>query len=156
MLATNFVEHGYDLKQSLRFIANSAAYQSQCEMLSVDSETRAYQFQGPRAKRMTAEQFTDSVWQLTDAAPAKMDATFLRGKVSPDVSKSMTLTAQWIWSSDGRTIPHAAGEKRSFRKRFDLQKGFGQAGAVVTCDNKFTLFIDKPIPFSDTNFCQPA
>ncbi len=156
MLATNFVEHGYDLKQSLRFIANSAAYQSQCEVLTVDSETRAYQFQGPRAKRMTAEQFTDTVWQVTDAAPAKMDATFLRGKVSPDVSKSMTLTAQWIWSSDGRSIPHAAGEKRSFRKRFDLQKGFGQAGAVVTCDNKFTLFLNGKKMASGDNWESPT
>lgn len=142
MLATNFVEHGYDLKHTLRFIANSAAYQSQSEVLAVDSETREFQFHGPRAKRMTAEQFADTLWQLTDAAPAKMDASFLRGKVSPEVLKSMALTAEWIWSSDGQSVPHTAGEKRSFRKRFELQKGFGQAGAVVNCDNKFSLFLN--------------
>ena len=142
MLATNFVENDYDLKHTLRFIANSAAYQSQCEVLTVDSETREYRFQGPRAKRMTAEQFADTLWQLTDAAPAKMDATFFRGKVSREVLDSLSLTAKWIWSTDGQSVPHAAGEKRSFRKRFELQNGFGQAGAVVNCDNKFTLFLN--------------
>ena len=156
MLATNFVENGYDLKHTLRFIANSAAYQSQCELLTVDSETRDYRFQGPRAKRMTAEQFADTLWQITDAAPAKMDATFLRGKVSPDVLRSITLTAKWIWSSDGQSVPQAAGEKRSFRKRFELQKGFGQAGAVVNCDNKFSLFLNGKKIASGDNWQSPT
>ena len=80
MLATDFVEHGYDLKQSLRFIANSAAYQSQCELLNQDSETRAFRYRGPRAKRMTAEQFADTVWQLTESAPTRWMRLFFEAK----------------------------------------------------------------------------
>ena len=156
MLASDFAENGYDLKHTLRFIANSAAYQSQAEVLSADAETRAFRFNGPRAKRMTAEQFIDSVWQLTDAAPTRMDATFVRGKVSTSSANSLTLTASWIWSSDGKNIPHTAGEKRSFRKQFELQKGFGQAGAVITCDNRFTLFVNGKKLASGDNWEMPV
>lgn len=150
MLASDFLEHGYDLKHTLRFIANSAAYQSQTEVLTVDADTRAYRYHGPRAKRMTAEQFIDTVWQLTDAAPTRIDATFVRGKVSVPFANSLSLTASWIWSTDGKIKPHAAGEKRSFRKQFQLPKSFGQAGAVITCDNRFTLFLNgKKVAIGD-------
>lgn len=142
MLASDFAANGYDLKHTLRLIANSAAYQSQSELLTVDAETREYRYGGPRAKRLTAEQFADSVWQLTDAAPTRTDAIFVRGKVSPEIASSLKLNAKWIWSSDGLATPHVAGEKRSFRKRFKLENGFGQAVAVVTCDNRFTLYVN--------------
>ena len=156
MLASDFAKNGYDLKHTLRLIANSAAYQSQCEVLASDAETRTYRYLGPRAKRMTAEQFADTVWQLTDAAPTRMDATFLRGKVNPEVAKSLALGASWIWSSDGQVTPHQAGEKRSFRKRFELKKGFGQAGAVITCDNRFTLYVNGKKVASGDNWEAPT
>ncbi len=156
MLASDFTEHGYDLKHTLRLIASSAAYQSQCEVLTADAETRAYRYLGPRAKRMTAEQFADTVWQLTEAAPNRMDANFLRGKANPEVAKSLALSASWIWSSDGQATPHQAGEKRSFRKRFELDKGFGQAGAVITCDNRFTLFVNGKKMASGDNWESPT
>ncbi len=156
MLASDFAEHGYDLKHTLRLIANSAAYQSQCEVLTADSETRAYRYLGPRAKRMTAEQFADTVWQLTEAAPTRMDANFLRGKVNPEVAKSLALGASWIWSSDGMATPHQAGEKRSFRKQFELNKGFSQAGAVITCDNRFTLYVNGKKLASGDNWETPT
>lgn len=155
LLASDFTEHGYDLKHTLRFIANSAAYQSQIEMLEADSETREFFYRGPRAKRMTAEQFADTVWQLTDTAPEKMDATFVRGKVSPKIASSMMLNGKWIWSSDGNDKPHQAGEKRTFRKRFELQKGFGPFGAVVACDNRFTLYVNGKRTASGDNWEVP-
>ena len=156
MLASDFVEHGCDLKHTLSFIANSAAYQSKSEVLGADAETRAYHYQGPRAKRLTAEQFVDAVWQLTDAAPTKMDAMFVRGKANPSSSTPTELTAKWIWSSDGQTTPHAAGEKRTFRKRFEVPKGFGQAGAVVTCDNGFKLYLNGKKIASSENWETPV
>lgn len=142
LLASDFVKNGYDIKHTLRFIANSAAYQSRAEVLSMESDTQAYHYHGPRAKRMTAEQFMDTVWQLTGAAPSAMDASFARGKVDPNVVKETDLTAKWIWSSDDKTVAHAAGEKRTFRKRFKLDKAPGIAVAVVTCDNRFSLFLN--------------
>ena len=156
MLASDFLQHEYDLKHTLRFIANSAAYQSQTEVLTVDADTRAYRYHGPRAKRMTAEQFIDTIWQLTGAAPTRMDATFVRGKVSVPFANSMSLTASWIWSTDGKIKPHAAGEKRSFRKQFQLPMSFGQAGAVITCDNRFTLFLNGKKLASGDNWETPV
>ncbi len=156
MLASDFVEHGYDLKHTLRFIATSAAYQSQSEVLTPDAESRAYRYEGPRAKRLTAEQFVDAVWQLTEAAPTKMDATFVRGKATPQNSTSTELSAKWIWSSDGQAIAHAAGEKRTFRKRFEVPKGLGQAGAVVTCDNTFKLYLNGKKIASSENWEAPV
>ena len=156
MLASDFAEHGYDLKRTLRFIANSAAYQSPAEVLAPDAESRVYRYNGPRAKRMTAEQFIDTVWQLTEAAPTRMDASFVRGKVSAGVANSMSLTANWIWSNDGRATPHAAGEKRTFRKQFELPKSFGKAGAVITCDNRFSLFLNGKKMASGDNWETPV
>ncbi len=156
MLASDFQEHGYDLKHTLRFIANSAAYQSQTEVVEADFATRAYRYRGPRAKRMTAEQFADTVWQLTESAPTRMDATFLRGKVDPEIANSLRLSATWIWSSDGLSIPHASGEKRTFRKQFELQPGFGESGAVVTCDNKFSMFLNGKKIANGDNWATPS
>ena len=155
MLASDFAEHGYDIKHTLRLIANSAAYQSQSELMAVDSETREYQYLGPRAKRMTAEQFADAVWQLTDSAPERMDATFVRGKAVSEMAESLSLRAKWIWSSDGKDKSHQAGEKRTFRKKFQLQKGFGPTGAAVTCDNRFTLYLNGKRMASSDNWESP-
>ncbi len=156
LLASDFADHGYDLKHTLGFIASSSAYQSQSEVLQSDSETREYQYRGPRAKRMTAEQFADAVWQLTGAAPEKIDATFVRGKVDAKLAASMKPNAKWIWSSDGESSPHEAGEKRTFRKRFELKKGFGDSGGTATCDNRYTLYLNGKRMSSGDNWEGPV
>src|SRR5690606_8280362 len=58
-LADDFARHGYDLKHTLGLIATSAAYQSRVEMVSAEVDESAYVYAGPRAKRLTAEQFID-------------------------------------------------------------------------------------------------
>lgn len=60
-LAGDFVEHGYNLKHTITVIVTSRAYQ----MAAVESQADGDPFRGPLAKRMTAEQFEDSVSQLT-------------------------------------------------------------------------------------------
>jgi hypothetical protein len=60
-LAGDFVEHGYDLKHTITVIVTSRAYQ----MAAAESQADGEPFRGPLAKRMTAEQFEDSVSQLT-------------------------------------------------------------------------------------------
>ncbi len=152
-LGSDFAAHGYDLKHTLRLIATSAAYQSRCEVLS-GNEPAQYHYAGPRAKRMTAEQFVDTLWQLTDAAPTRMDAKFLRGKLDPGLAATLKLTGKWIWSSDG-TTPAAAGEKRSFRKAFELTDAVDHAGVVVTCDNAFTLYLDGKKVIAGDNWKNP-
>ncbi len=119
-LGSDFAEHGYDLKHTLKLIATSQAYQSRCELLSGE-ENGKYHFAGPRAKRMTAEQFIDTLWQLTGAAPTKMDAKFLRGKIDSAAAKDQQLTAKWIWSSAGNP-PAAAGENVPSARSSSLRK----------------------------------
>ena len=51
-LGSDFAQHGYDLKHTLRLIATSQAYQSRCELLNSEDNGK-FQFAGPRAKRMT-------------------------------------------------------------------------------------------------------
>ena len=153
-LGSDFAEHGYDLKHTLRLIATSQAYQSRCEILNGE-DNGTYHYSGPRAKRMTAEQFIDALWQLTGAAPTKMDAKFLRGKVDPALADSQKLSGEWIWSSAGTPAP-PAGEKRTFRKKFHLDKAVERAVAVISCDNAFTLFLDGKKLISGDNWQAPT
>jgi hypothetical protein len=69
-LASHLADEGYDLKQTIRIIATSQAYQSQSVVRTGDAGEK-YVFAGPIAKRMTAEEFTDALWQLTKTGPTK-------------------------------------------------------------------------------------
>lgn len=154
-LASDFVEHGYNIKHTLALIATSQAYQSQAEVIEADEPTGEYHFAGPRVKRLTAEQFVDAVWQLTGTAPKKFDAVVQRGKVDPAVAEGLTLTGQWVWSSsaaDGGTP--AAGEAITLRKTITLKEKPERAGAVITADNAFTLFVNGQKLASSDNWEQ--
>jgi hypothetical protein len=73
-LAADLADHGYDLQRTIERIVTSRAYQSQCAQ--PDGDAADYVFRGPIAKRMTAEQFVDAVWRLTDTAPVNPVADF--------------------------------------------------------------------------------
>jgi len=62
-LATYLVDQEYDLKRLLALIANSRAYQSRSVVARESADGPA--FRGPVMKRMTAEQFIDSIRQVT-------------------------------------------------------------------------------------------
>ena len=68
-LADFLVKNDYDLRKLLSHIATSEAYQSKSEVLDGKSESVGYQYRGPRAKRLTSEQFVDAVWTLTGRLP---------------------------------------------------------------------------------------
>ncbi len=143
-LATYLTEHGYDLKQTLALIATSQAYQSHAQVVTKGSDDHGYVYAGPRAKRLTAEQFVDAIWQMTGAAPAKMDAGVLRGKFDPELAKQIKIQGQWIWghsAKPGSTPP--AGETITLRKTIKLDADPASASAVVTCDNGYTLFVNN-------------
>ncbi len=99
-LAADFFEHGCDLKRTLELICTSQAYQSRAVLRQKDDNTGVFAFTGPRAKRMTAEQFLDAVWQLTGSRPAATDAPVLRSRPDAELLKSVTLSAKWIWEGD--------------------------------------------------------
>jgi hypothetical protein len=98
-LAVILVDNGYDLKSMLRLIATSQAYQSQSVSLDAELTNASYVYTGSVAKRMTAEQFVDAVWQITDTAPRephKRVAEFL----SVDESNGRTAYRASLVSSD--------------------------------------------------------
>jgi hypothetical protein len=112
-LAVHFAESGHDLKKTLELICTSQAYQSRAVVRQKDDNTGPYVFTGPRAKRMTAEQFLDAVWQITGTNPAASDAPVLRGKADAALVKNTRLGAEWIWEGTvpGETAVPACGDK---------------------------------------------
>lgn len=163
-LATNLADHNYDLKQTIELICSSEAYQSQTLAQESAPET-AFVFRGPMTRRMTAEQFLDSVWQITGAAPSKPDAVVLRMKrtpVDPNApadalspanvdSTAGILKAQWIWSYP-ESAGSPGGETVAFRHLFDLKTVPAQATGIITCDNEYTLYVNGRKLQADDNW----
>ena len=139
-LASDLATHHYDLKHTIELIATSRAYQEAVQVLTPGLDDRAYVYAGPRAKRLTAEQFMDAVWQLTGAAPNRIDAPLLRGKPAAP-GTTPPLTAQWIWSRAAAQLA-PAGETVTFRQTWNLSAVPSQAIAAVTCDNSYALSVN--------------
>jgi hypothetical protein len=139
-LAVYLVESGWDLKKTIAHIATSQAYSSQAQVVTKGADDHGYVYAGPRAKRLTAEQFVDAVWQLTGAAPTKMDADVLRGKVDPALAKTITVKGQWIWSDN---LKPDAGETITLRKTIQLDSDPASSSAVMTCDNEYILYVNN-------------
>lgn len=139
-LASEFTDHHYDLKQMIEFIATSRAYQEQVQKITKDLDEREYVYSGPRARRLTAEQFMDAIWQLTGQAPKRFDAPLLRGKPASD-AESQAVVGKWIWSR-ADTSQAAAGETITLRQTWELKTAPTQALAAVSCDNSYVLTIN--------------
>jgi hypothetical protein len=77
-LGAHLAENQQDLKKTLRLICLSAAYQSKSESFEEAPQESNYVYQGPRPKRLTAEEFTDAIWQICGTAPGKIDAPVKR------------------------------------------------------------------------------
>lgn len=93
-LAVYLVDERYDLKQILRLIATSQAYQSKAVVTPEFNESDAFVFRGPMVKRLTAEQFMDWIWSATDTWPKpdarafKMDGRKQGGQLGAVVNAS--------------------------------------------------------------------
>ncbi len=144
-LAIHLQDEKYDIKSVLSLIADSEAYQSESVVReqATDSAPPEFIYQGPIARRMTAEQFLDSVWQITESAPAAFDAPVLRAIVEAAELKNFDLAGAWIWgdSAANGNVP-AAGETISVRKKFTLSDDVVSAAGIITCDNSFVLFVN--------------
>ncbi len=141
-LANVLKDSGYDLKKVLEHITTSQAYQSQAQILTPGLDDRGYVYAGPRARRLTAEQFVDALWQLTGTAPAKIDAPVMRGKRDLQEAQGIQISARWIWGDSARQGAPPAGETLTLRKTVTLPSGITRAAAVVTCDNGFHLYVN--------------
>jgi hypothetical protein len=74
-------------------------------------------------------------------APASIDAPVQRGVVEPALIESLTVQANWIWaaSEDATAAPP---EELAFRKVWQLDQIPEQEAAVITCDNRYTLYVN--------------
>lgn len=151
-LGYNLRENHYDLKQTLRLICLSQAYQSKSETFGKAPQESSYVFDGPRPKRLTAEEFTDAIWQICGTAPAKFDAPVKR-EASSDSPTILARKPVWIWSDAN---PAQAGAKVSLRKRFKLTKVPEAAFAVVSVDNRFDLYVNGHKAGEGTEWQQPS
>lgn len=140
-LAVHLADNHYDLKTTIELIATSQAYQSQSQVVAKGADDQGYVFAGPRAKRLTAEQFVDCIWELTGTAPTRYDAPLLRGKPDPEIAQRYALTGKWIWSrEDVAEVP--ANETVVFRKTWEVKVVPGVAVAVISCDNSYTFYLN--------------
>jgi hypothetical protein len=137
-LAGDLVAHGWDTKHVLEMICTSEAYGSQTPPLDAPAVGDDYTFAGPLARRMTAEQFTDALWQLSGTAPAKPDAEVVRFE-TPPVADS-TAPSTWIWTN--ATAAAEPGEKRTFRGKLALSAEPLHAVAVFSADNRAVMFVN--------------
>lgn len=139
-LAMDLTEHGYDLKRTMRLIATSQAYQAEVEAVSESAALGGYRYAGPRAKRMTAEQFLDAVWQLTGAGPTTIDAPIQR-RLPDGPAAGQPLNARWIWNR-GDATQSAGGETVAFRYRWELPSLPATAVAAISCDNSYQVYLN--------------
>jgi mono/diheme cytochrome c family protein len=104
-LAEDLVAHHYDLKRTIELILTSRAYQLPAVESPKDDKAE-YVFRGPLTRRLTAEQFTDTIASLTNdwaRMPSTIDIDFSVGGIVP----ALTLP-KWIWTAE----PHDDGEFR--------------------------------------------
>jgi hypothetical protein len=80
-LAGDLVSYGWDIKHVLETICTSEAYGVATPAVAGQPQGADFVFRGPLPRRLTAEQFSDAVWQLTATAPAKPDAQVARPPV---------------------------------------------------------------------------
>ncbi|MEZ5384968.1 MAG: DUF1549 domain-containing protein [Prosthecobacter sp.] len=153
-LADDFQTHGYDIKRTLALIATSRIYSASAEVVEPDTANATrYVFTAPRARRMTAEQFVDSVWQITGAAPNRFDAPVFRGKIDRQAAAKIQLGAEWIWgASAAEGKPPPGGERLLFVTNVKLDAAVKSGAAIVTCDNEFTLYLNGRSVISSDNW----
>ena len=123
-LASDLVEHDYNLKRTLKLIVTSRAYQMPAQRLE-DPKPANYVFKGPAVKRMSAEQFVDAVSQVTGQWQDKtggMTGGGARGgqltalkkiwKQQPGAASEHTIQSIWIAPAPGKGKA-TAGDKAS-------------------------------------------
>lgn len=158
-LAVRFADDGYDLRQFIRFVMTSKAYQSQTVILKAEPG-EDYVYSGPIAKRMTAEQFLDAIWQITGASPQQAAAKVDRSdrvaqsegstNGGEEALETVPVTAKWIWH-DGQ------GEmKADLRKSFRLDVRPETAIVLATCDNAFTMKVNGKVVASSRDWQRPV
>lgn len=147
-LASDFIEHDYDLKHLMKRIMTSEAYQApSVEYTKVAELTdEDYVFTGPARRRLSAEQFADAISQVV--APVYYAMAY-----DPNPN---TIDASWIWAREvevERDILPKPG-KRYFRYQFNLPtaKKVRAADALITADHSFRLYVNEELAAEGTDW----
>jgi len=152
-LAVHLADNGYDLKQTIELICTSEIYQARTPSNGRQLESGAFVFRGPAARRMTAEQFVDAVWQVTGASPRKYDAQIVRAaNATESDTTTLAQSTQWIWSYANASQASPGGETITFRYEFTLEALPENSAAVITCDNEYALFVNGQRANADNNW----
>ncbi len=117
LLANHLVESDYDLKAVLGLIARSRIYRARTDVRGEESE--AYVFRGPIRKRMTAEQFLDTIRNVLGVWPEADDNAFA-SKKGQGGQLAAVMSAHGLEKWDGRPI------RTVFGKRDSLQASLGR------------------------------
>lgn len=154
LLASDLVENGYDLKFTMEQIMTSRAYQLPAVNGS-EQEKKDFVFRGPLVRRMSAEQFVDSIaaltenWKKSPAKKIKFDGANLEKKKQTDVPE-----AKWIWSSSNAAKSAKPGTSY-FRKTFELSSKPKTVDVIVTADNSFVLLVNQRNGIAGNNWEEP-
>ena len=117
VLANHLVDSNYNLKSVLRLIATSRAYQSRSEVRGEDQGS--YVFRGPVRKRMTAEQFLDSIRTVIGVWPQPEPGALADKGLTGGQLKAV-MDAHGLKKWDNRPI------RAVFAKRDELQAALGR------------------------------
>lgn len=145
-LAWDLPKH-YDLKKTIEMIVLSRAYQ--LPAVPADESQKEYVFSGPTVRRMTAEQFADSVATVTGVWPKEPAAS-----ISAEQGKHRK--SRWIWNVKKAPTSAPVGTVH-FRRQVNFDPSIKGASAIVAADNTFELHVNgtKVAEGADT-FAQPA
>jgi hypothetical protein len=117
LLANHLVDSNYDLKAVMRLIATSRTYQSRSEVRG--EENGPYVFRGPVRKRMTAEQFLDSIRSITGVWP-EPEGNALTNKGLTGGQLKAVMDAHGLKKWDDRPV------RAVFASRDELQAALGR------------------------------
>lgn len=138
-LAEDFVAHGYDLKHLLTRILTSRTYQLASVGLSETSES--FVFRGPVVRRLSAEQFSDSLRFVTLGDYGKAATRYNRNVGLSDLGDALPLRPSWIWPTAGAERAAAPGGY-VFKRTFTLPAGPTVATLAVAADDNYTLRVN--------------
>ena len=144
-LAWDLPKH-YDLKKTIETIVLSRAYQ--LPAVPADESQKEYLFSGPTVRRMTAEQFYDSISTVTGVWPEAPAANISAEAVDDRKTR-------WIWNAKTAATAAPPGSVQ-FRRKLTFDPSINKASAVIAVDNSFVLFInDKKVAEGDGTFGKP-
>lgn len=138
-LAEDMVAHRYDIKHTLTRLLTSRAYQ--LPSVNVGETEEHYVFRGPAVRRLTAEQFTDTLRQLTRSPYGKADTRFNRQAALVRRGSTLPLQPSWIWATPGADTA-AAPASVVFQRTLTLAVAPTEASIALAADDNYSLRIN--------------